>query len=163
MVSDIQYGVADPATAASMSGLELLEAMREGSIPRPPIGQRIPLELVELVKGRIMLSATADDSFLNPAGIVHGGLALTALDTAMGLATLSMLPAGKGYASIDTAVRFLRPLPGGRTYALSITGEVVSFGRTVATLTGEMRTKQGKLVATGTSACAIFDHRESAR
>ena len=160
-MSDIHYAVADPATAASMSGLEPLEAMREGSILRPPMGQRIPLDLVELVKGRILLSATADDSFLNPAGMVHGGLALTALDTAMGLATLSMLPAGKGYASIDTAVRFLRPLPGGRTYALSITGEVVSFGRTVVTLQGEMRTEQDKLVATGTSACAVFDLRKS--
>ena len=160
-MSNIHYAVADPAMAASMSGLELLEAMREGSIPRPPMGQRIPLDLVELVKGRIALSATADDSFLNLAGIVHGGLALTALDTAMGLATLSMLPAGKGYASIETAVRFLRPLPGGITYALSITGEVVSFGRTVVTLRGEMRTEQDKLVATGTSACAVFDLRKS--
>ena len=160
-MTDREYGIADPTLAMSMSGIEFLRAMQAGELPRPPIGQRMPMELEEVLKGKIVLTALADDSFLNPAGIVHGGLALTALDTAMGLATLSMLPAGKGYSSMDTAVRFLRPMRGGTEHQLTIIGEVVSLGKTVATVTGEMRNDIGKLVATGTSSCAIFDHRSS--
>ncbi|MCA3150870.1 MAG: PaaI family thioesterase [Rhodocyclaceae bacterium] len=150
------YGIADPETAAAMTGLEFLEAMRAGVLPRPPIGKRIPMEMQVLERGKITLSLIADDSFLNPGGIVHGGVALTALDTAMGLAVMSTLGRGKRYASTDTAVRFLRPLPGGKEHRLLITGTVVSSGRTMATASGEVRTTDGKLVATGTSGCAIF-------
>ncbi len=160
-MTENEYGLADPARALSLSGIEFLKAMSNGDIPRPPISKRMPLDLIEIDKGRIALSVLADDSFLNPAGIVHGGLALTALDTAMGLTTLSKLPAGKGYASIDTAVRFLRPLPGGKEHMFTITGKIVSFGKTIATASGEIRSEQGKLVATGTSACAIFVHQSA--
>jgi uncharacterized protein (TIGR00369 family) len=155
-VSDIQYGVVDPSLAASMSGIEFLRAMMDGKLPRPPMGQRMPMTIKSLERGRLVLSVIADDSYLNPGGLIHGGLALTALDTAMGLAVLSTLGKGKGFASTDTAVRFIRALPGGKIHELEVIGTVVSSGRTMATAQGEVRTANGKLVATGTSACAIF-------
>lgn len=151
----IQYGIADPQIAAGMSGMEFLTAMKDGKLPQPPIGQRIPLQMYHHERGKIVLRITADDSFLNPGGIVHGGLALTALDTAMGLAILSTLNKGKGFASLDTSVRFIRALPGGQQHELEIIGTLVSGGRTVATAHGEMRKLDGKLIATGTSACII--------
>lgn len=155
-MNDIYYGVVEPSIAASMSGIEFLQAMMDGRLPRPPMGQRIPMTIKSLERGRLVLSVTADDSYLNPSGLIHGGLALTALDTAMGLAVLSTLGKGKGFASIDTAVRFIRGLQGGQTHELEVVGTVVSSGRTVSTAQGEIRTKSGKLVATGTSACALF-------
>lgn len=114
------------------------------------------MTIKSLERGRLVLSVTADDSYLNPSGLIHGGLALTALDTAMGLAVLSTLGKGKGFASTDTAVRFIRGLQGGQTHELEVIGTVVSSGRTVSTAQGEIRTTSGKLVATGTSACALF-------
>jgi uncharacterized protein (TIGR00369 family) len=156
MVSEISYGVVEPSIAASMSGIEFLQAMMDGKLPRPPMGQRMPMTIKSLERGRIVLSVTADDSYLNPGGLVHGGLALTALDTAMGLAVLSTLGKGKGFASTDTAVRFIRGLQGGDVHELEVVGTVVSSGRTISTAQGEVRTNSGKLVATGTSACAIF-------
>lgn len=73
----------------------------------------------------------------------------------MGLSVLSILPKGKGFASIDTSVRSLRPLRGGASYQLEIVGEVVSLGRSVATVKGKMRLMGGKLVATATGASAV--------
>lgn len=155
-MSTTAYGVANPALVAEMTGLEFLQAMVDGRVPRPPMGQRIPFELHEFEHGRLVLRTTVDDTYLNPGGIVHGGLALTALDTAMGLAVLTTLGRGKGFASTDTSVRFIRALPGGKDHHLEIVGTVVSSGRTTATASGEMRAIDGKLIATSTGACAII-------
>lgn len=149
------YGLADPAIAAGMTGLEFLTAMKNGDFPKPPIGQRIPLEMHLHEHGRIVLRIIADDTYLNPGGIVHGGLALTGLDTAMGLAVLSTLGKGRNCASLDTSVGCVRALSAGSNHELEIIGTVVASGRTVATAEGAIRTMEGKLIATGTSACII--------
>lgn len=158
-MSEPIYGLADPNLTAQMSGMQFVSAMAAGLIPRPPMNRRIPLEMKEWESGRLVLRATVDGTYLNPGGIVHGGFAMTALDTAMGLAVLTTLGRGKGFASTDTSVRFVRPLPGGETHEVEITGIVVSTGRSIATASGEIRLSNGKLVATGTSACVIVGSR----
>jgi uncharacterized protein (TIGR00369 family) len=155
-VNERVYGVASLETAASLTGLEFLTAMKKGDIPAPPFAQRIPLALHDFERGKVVMRIEVDDTYLNPAGLVHGGLSLIALDTAMGLAVMSNLGRGKGFASIDTSARFIRALRGGESHNLEITGTVVSTGMAIATARGEIRTLSGKLVATGTSACSLF-------
>jgi uncharacterized protein (TIGR00369 family) len=43
-------------------------------------------------------------------GNVHGGWALTLIDSVGGCAAVSALPAGSGYATIETKANFARPI-----------------------------------------------------
>jgi len=51
----------------------------------------LPFTLYPPSAGRVELSAVPETRFLNPMGIVHGGWAMTMLDSAMGLSALTTL------------------------------------------------------------------------
>jgi acyl-coenzyme A thioesterase PaaI-like protein len=69
-----------------MSGLEHLEAIRDGAIPPPPIAELMGFDLVEVGHGRATFAVEPVEKHYNPIGVVHGGLAATLLDSAMGCA-----------------------------------------------------------------------------
>ena len=75
------------------------------------------------------------DRHLNPNGVVHGGVVFTLVDTAMGRATMSVLEEGRICASIEVAVRYLRPITGGRLVA---TASVLRAGRRIVHLEGRV-------------------------
>ena len=64
----------DPAT---MTGLELMQAMLDGAIPPPSIASTIPMQGVSVASGKVVFQARADERHLNPLGAVHGGFAAT--------------------------------------------------------------------------------------
>lgn len=142
------------AQAATMSGLEYLRAMGDGSMPLSPIAQLMNMRGVSADEGEVVFAFTPDESMLNPLGIVHGGPICTLLDSVVGCAVHSTLPAGVGYTSIDINVSYLRPPLVG--VELIATGRVTKPGRRVAFAEGEIRDPDGKLVATATSSCLIL-------
>jgi uncharacterized protein (TIGR00369 family) len=150
----------DPlATAArgrEMSGLEFLERIRTGEIPRPPIGVLLDFTMVEVADGRVTFECFPAEFHYNPIGVVHGGVAATLLDTVMGCSVHSKLPKGRAYTTLDIQVRYLRPLnrDSGRVLA---TGVAVHVGGRVATAEGRIVDETGKLYATGTTSCLVFD------
>jgi len=150
----------DPlATAArgrEMSGLEFLEAIRTGAIPPPPIAVLMGFTPVEVAEGRATFSVVPEEYHYNPIGVVHGGLAATLLDTAMGCAVQSKLPRGRWYTTLDIQVRYLRPLTreSGRVLCTAV---AVHAGRKLATAEGRIVDEAGKLYATGTTSCMIFE------
>ena len=150
----------DPlATAArgrEMSGLELLEAIRAGRLPPPPIAVLLGFSIVELGEGQVTFAVTPAEYHYNPIGVVHGGVAATLLDTVMGCAVQSKLPRGRAYTTLDVQVRYLRPLTleTGRVLGL---GRVVHAGGRIATAEGRITDEAGKLYATGTTSCLLFD------
>ena len=73
----------------------------------------------------------------NPIGVVHGGLALALLDSAMGCAVHSTLPAGVAYTTLEVKANFVRPLTAA-TGLVRCAGTVVHGGRTVATAEGRI-------------------------
>ena len=150
----------DPrATAArgrEMSGLEFLEAIRTGRIPPPPIALLLGLSIVELADGRAVFAVVPAEYHYNPIGVVHGGLAAALLDTAMGCAVQSKLPRGRAYTTLDVQVRYLRPLTVESGRVLGIGVAVHAGGRT-ATAEGRVVDEAGKLYATGTTSCLLFD------
>ena len=93
--------------------------------------------------------------------MVHGGLACTLLDTALGCAAHSTLEAGIGYTSIDLAVKYLRPITL-QTGALRAEGSVVKTGSRVIFTEGRLSTAGGELLATATSTLLIFTHQPGA-
>lgn len=150
----------DPlATAArgrEMSGLELLEAIRAGRLPPPPIAVLLGFSIVELGEGQVTFAVTPAEYHYNPIGVVHGGVAATLLDTAMGCAVQSKLPRGRAYTTLDVQVRYLRPLTleTGRVLGM---GLVVHAGGRIATAEGRITDEAGRLYATGTTSCLLFD------
>jgi uncharacterized protein (TIGR00369 family) len=144
------------AGASQMSGLEFLRAIGEGRLPQPPMGQLMGFEGLEAEEGRVVFAVTPDESHYNPIGVVHGGLAMTLLDSAMGCAVQSTLPAGSGYTTLETKVNFARAITRD-TGRILCEAKVVHAGRTIATAEGRVFAEEtGKLLAHGTSTCLVF-------
>ena len=144
------------ARAAGLSGLEALEAIRDGEIPPPPIALLLGFEPVEVEEGRAVFAVTPGEYHYNPIGVVHGGLAATLLDSAMGCAVQTTLPAGGGYTSLEVKVNFARAMTRD-TGRILCEASVVHPGRTVATAEGRIvREADGKLIAHGTTTCLLF-------
>ena len=143
------------AGVRGMSGLESLRAMIAGELPPAPIGQTMGFRLVEVEPGRATFAAEPAEFHYNPIGVVHGGFALTLLDSAMGCALHSTLEAGVAYTTLEVKANFVRPLTSS-TGPIRCTGTVVHGGRTVATAEGRLVDADGKLYAHGTSTLLVF-------
>ena len=104
----------DPVAAAEqrldLSGLDHLNAIREGRVPPPPIAVLMGLELVEAGEGRAVFAVTPEEFHYNPIGVVHGGLAATLIDSATGCAVQSTLEPGVLYTSLEVKVNFARAI-----------------------------------------------------
>jgi len=87
------------------------------------------------IDGEAVAALDVSDRHLNPNGVVHGGVVFTLVDTAMGRATMSVLEEGRICASIEVAVRYLRPINGGRLVA---TASVLRAGRRIVHLEGRV-------------------------
>jgi uncharacterized protein (TIGR00369 family) len=150
----------DPLAAAArgreLGGLELLEAIRSGAIPPPPFALLMGFEIVELGEGRITFAVVPGEHHYNPIGVVHGGVAAALLDTVMGCAVQAKLPRGRAYTTLDVQVRYLRPLTVTTGRVLGI-GTIVHAGGRIATAEGRIVDESGKLYATGTTSCLLFD------
>ena len=148
--------LANARPVASMTGLEFLEAIRDGVIPQPPIARLLGFDgPVELSEGRAAFTVTPQEFHYNPIGVVHGGLAATLLDSAMGCAVQTTLPAGQAYTSLDLKVNFVRAVTGD-TGLVRCEANVVHRGRTIATAEGRVVVEEsGKLLAHGTATCLI--------
>ena len=104
------YGVADPAKVRQMSGREFLQAILDGRLPAPPIVGTLSFWLTEIGDGLAVFEGEPGPHLLNPLGIVHGGWAMTLIDSAAGCAAHTLLPAGASYATIETKANFSRPI-----------------------------------------------------
>ena len=142
--------------AAGMSGLEYLRAIAEGRLPKAPIAELMGFEGLEAEEGRVVFTAVPAEYHYNPIGAVHGGLALTLLDSAMGCAVHSTLPPGGAYTSLEVKVNFARAITRD-TGTIVCEGTIVHPGRTVATAEGRVTAAEtGKLLAHGTTTCLIL-------
>ena len=109
MVPD--YGVATQADVAGLTGRQILERFIEGRLPAPhPIARPMTFWLTEVGDGFAVFEGEPGEHLLNPMGNVHGGWALTLIDSACGCAAHSTLPAEVGYATIETKANFSRPI-----------------------------------------------------
>ena len=108
--SSFRYGVAKPDEIAGMTGLQVMQALIDGKLPAPPIAQTLSFWLVEVGDGLAVFEGETGPHVLNPLGIVHGGWALTLIDSATGVAGHTLLPPGVGYTSVETKANFTRPI-----------------------------------------------------
>lgn len=149
----------DPRATAEagrgLSGLEYLRKMIAGELPRPPISALMNFGLTELSEGHAVFTVEPAEYHYNPIGVVHGGLAATLLDSAMGCAIHSTLPAGVGYTTLEIKVNYVRPLTA-ETGGVSCVANVIHVGGRTATAEGRVVDAGGKLYAHATTTCIIF-------
>jgi uncharacterized protein (TIGR00369 family) len=138
-----------------LSGLEYLQKIVAGELPRPPISAMMDFGLTELSEGHAVFTVEPAEYHYNPIGVVHGGLAATLLDSAMGCAVHSMLPAGAGYTTLEIKVNFIRPMTM-ETGCIHCEAKVIHVGGRTATAEGRVVDEEGKLYAHGTTTCIIF-------
>lgn len=141
--------------ARTMSGLAYIQAMIDGQVPPPPIAVLVGMALTEASEGRAVFTLTTAEWHYNPIGSVHGGIAATLLDSAMGCAIQTMLPLGVGYSTLELSVNYTRGMTAttGTVYAI---GEALHVGRQSATAQGRIVDAEGKLYAHGTTTCIVF-------
>ena len=149
------YGVAKADDVAGMSGREMLQAMIDGKLPAPPIAQTLSFWLAEVGDGHCVFEAETGPHLLNPLGGVHGGWALTLIDSVTGCAVHTLLPPGVGYATVETKVNFTRAIKHD-TGRVRAEGRVVSRGRQIMTSEGRLLDSDGRVLAHGTSTLMIF-------
>ena len=149
----------DPAVTAAarhtLSGLDFLRAMADGSLPPAPISRHFDFAPVTVEHGDVVFTCSPDESSYNPIGMVHGGFVCTLLDTVTGCAVHSTLPAGTAYTSIEIKVSYLRPVHAD-TGPLTAHGWVTKPGRRAAFAEGDIRDAHGRVLATASSTCLVI-------
>jgi uncharacterized protein (TIGR00369 family) len=138
-----------------LSGLEFLQKIVAGELPPPPIAALMNFELAELHDGGATFAVSPAEHHYNPIGVVHGGLAATLLDSAMGCAVHSTLPAGAGYTTLEIKVNFVRPMTA-ETGRVRCEAKVIHVGGRLATAEGRIVDEAGKLYAHGTTTCLVI-------
>ena len=138
-----------------MSGFEFLQKIVAGELPPPPLASLMDFQIVELAEGRAVFAVNPAEYHYNPIGVVHGGLAATLLDSAMGCAVHSMLPAGTGYTTLELKVNFIRAMTA-ETGRVRAEGKLIHLGARTATAEGRVIDESGKLYAHATTTCLIL-------
>ena len=160
MIRERTFTWNDPLLTAdagrSLSGLDLMLGLRDGTVPSAPIAALVGLDLTEVDEGRIVMRLMPQEFHYNPIGTMHGGILATLLDSVMGCAVHTTLPKGRAYTSLEIKVNYVRAV----TVAsgeLAAEGRIVHGGRRSAVAEGKVSDAKGRLCATASTTCLVFD------
>ena len=154
LTTSFKYGLPAPAEVAGKTGKEILQAIIDGKLPQPPISQTMSFWITEVGDGFAVFEGEPGQHLLNPMGSVHGGWALTLIDSVGGSAGHSLLPAGSGYTTIETKGNFARPITKD-TGRVRAEARVVSQGRQVISSEARVLSQDGKVLAHGTTTILV--------
>jgi uncharacterized protein (TIGR00369 family) len=129
-----------------MNGKGYFWAMQRGEIPPSPIRILLGWQLldVDLKAGTLRAQFEAKPEFLNPAGVVQGGMLAAMLDNVLGAALGAGLEPGQFLVTLELKTSFLHPA---RTGTLIGEGRVLRRGKSIAFLEGHLEDRDGNLVA----------------
>jgi len=151
---------ADPAALAaagrSMAGIDFLRAIRDGDLPPPPLATVLGFRLAEVEPGHAVFECVPGEQHYNPIGVVHGGFAMTLLDSAMGCCIHTRMPAGGGYTTLEAKTNLVRAITE-KTGRLRAIGKLLHLGSRVATAEGRLEDASGKLYAHATTTCIVLN------
>ena len=137
-----------------LTGLEIIRGIINGDIPHPPMAETIPMKFTSAEAGSVVFEVIADERHTNPLGGVHGGFAATVLDSVTGCAVHTMLEAGRGYGTIDLAVKMLKPVP--KNTVLRAEGKVLSVSKSLGVSEGKLLDDDGRLLAYASCTCMLM-------
>lgn len=154
----LPVGVARPEQVAGRTGLEVMRAMLAGELPPPPIAETLDFTLIDVAHGKAVFQGRPLLRHYNPLGTVHGGWFATLLDSALGCAVHTTMPAGKAYTTAELKVNLVRPLSE-KVPLVRAEGTVIHAGSRMAVAEARLTGPDGKLYAHGTTTCFVFDPR----
>jgi uncharacterized protein (TIGR00369 family) len=149
-------GLANPADVAGKTGMEVMQAMLSGALPHAHIAETLDFSLVEVAPGKAIFQGTPELKHYNPLGTVHGGWYATLLDSAVGCAIQTLMPAGRSYTTAELSVNIVRAASH-KSGPLRAIGNVIHCGRQLATAEGRIVGPDGKLYAHATTTCLVFE------
>jgi uncharacterized protein (TIGR00369 family) len=149
-------GVARPEQIVGRTGMEVLDAIFAGELPPAPIGDTLDFVPIHMEPGVAVFQGRPRHRHYNPLGTVHGGWFAALLDSALGCAVHTALPAGKAFTTLELKINIVRAL----TDAVPLVraeGKLIHAGRQVATSEARLVGPDGKLYAHATTTCLVFD------
>lgn len=149
-------GLARAQQLAGKTGREILDAMMSGELPYPPMSETMNMTLLEVGSGHAVFQSIPLAQHYNPLGTVHGGWFATLLDSALGCAVQTTLPAGRSYTTAELSLNIVRSASH-HTGPLRAVATVLHGGRQIATAQARLEDEQGKLYAHATTTCFVFD------
>jgi uncharacterized protein (TIGR00369 family) len=151
----IVYGVVTPDVLMAQDGITFLKGIVDGTYPAPPIAETLGFTLVEVEKGRALFEGYPELRHYNPIGVVHGGFAMTLLDSALGCCVHTTLEKGEGYTTLEIKANLVRAITKD-TGPIRAASRIIHRGRTTATAEADLRDLKGTLLAHATTTCMIF-------
>lgn len=106
----------------------LLEARIRASFDRQPAMTTIGARLVRVAAGEVEIEMPFSAHITQQHGFIHGGILGTALDSACGFASLTLMSAESGILTIEYKLNLLAP---GRGERFRFIGRVRKAGRTI--------------------------------
>jgi uncharacterized protein (TIGR00369 family) len=149
-------GVARPEQLAGLSGLEMMQAMLRGDIPYAAIAKTLNFQIIEVGPGRAVFQGEPLPEHLNPLGTIHGGWFATLLDSALGCAVHTMMPAGRAYTTAELGVNLVKAITP-KVRRVRAEGKVIHCGRQLATAEARLVGPDGTLYAHATTTCLVFE------
>ncbi|TXH89423.1 MAG: PaaI family thioesterase [Rhodoferax sp.] len=150
-------GVAKPHQVAGLSGLQTMQALLQGELPYASIAKTLDFLIVEVEPGRAVFQGTPGATHLNPMGGIHGGWYATLLDSALGCAVHTLLPAGRGYTTAELSVNIVKAINPAKTSRVRAIGTVIHCGKQLATAEARLVGPDGTLYAHATTTCLVFE------
>ena len=158
----VEYGVTPTYVMASMPGVDFVRAIFEGRLPAPPIMANVEPFDSTAEPGIVTFHSVPGYRHYNPIGSVHGGYAAILLDSAMGLAVHTMLPAGTGYTTLEFKISFIKGMTE-HTGRVRSEGRTLSVGRRAATAEARITDAKGRLLAHATTTCLVLEIPKGSR
>ena len=149
-------GVATREQIAGKTGLEAMQAILRGELPAAPIGKSMNFCLIHLEEGKTIFQGSPKPAFFNPLGTIHGGWIATLLDSALGCAVHTKMPAGRAYTTAELSVNMVRALSP-KVERVRAIANVLHCGRQLATAEAKLVGPDGTLYAHATTTCLVFE------
>ena len=137
-----------------LSGLEFLKRLIadwHGS----PMSNLMGLRLIDAADGTATIESFPSEKFYNPQMRIHGGYAAALIDSAMGSAVQTKLPAGVGYGTIEIKVSYVGKLVA-ETGRLRCVATVLHAGRTLFTAEARLIDDAGRMYAHGSGTFLVY-------
>ena len=154
-INEADLGTIPKKELLALTGVDLFRKIMAGELPAPGVSAVSNQRLIEAEDGRVVWECSPPENFTNPMGGVHGGWAMTVLDSALGCAVHSALPIGRAYTTVEVKANLTRAPILGETYLCE--GKVITLGRRTGTSEAKLTDEQGRVIAFGTTTCLIFD------
>ena len=137
---------------ASLTGLEFFRRMIAGTLPPPSMVTLLGMRMIEADEGRVVFTAEPTEAHYNGMGVAHGGYLATLLDSALGCAINTRMPAGKYFTTLELSIHYTRPVTAG-VGRLRCEATVIHVGNRVGTAEARVVGPDGKLYAHATTIC----------